>query len=287
MKIIRFTIFNSKNPEDEIDVLFRSIFDLDSWKDKVTPLLLVDPKSDAHRTLLNRIQVAMYYLDYWRSNTIADYDPDFEFALEYFLAADDRYPDRFIRTKKCNCSQRLDLNLNFTYTFDTQSLPEDGRDWRSVTDDMSDADTLLFSCDRYYCPIMLIGVASEESPSNPVLAQKFITSLIDRCLAQQDIIIATTSAFLIADTDRESVFLFSSHGEDCRISNPDFQTFGVRIDDIYRRIFNTEDLSGQPAALMKNLMNSNDRELIKLSLPMFGDSVGKSFLFDRYRMLGR
>jgi hypothetical protein len=310
MKLISLKIEAAERDADLIDMTFFSVFDLVPGDKSFRPTILVSPfdgTADRLRNNINKIFGNLFDLE---CRIKGDDLREWRFELVYFLDATAKYPDRLVRVTKSPIAEvpkpdgvgiidYLSPTYTFEYTLDIE-LPVAGRMWGKA-ESVADQEDLLLPTHEYsghssparvsllfkdLKPNTLMIVDSELDLS-PVAGQGFLTAIkqLGEC-EKYHLLLLTKSPMIIADVDRESVFVISTDPAGAAIAtNPDFQTFGCDPTIILAKIFGIGPMSGRAAAKMLELMRSEDPAKILQSMPLFGDSVEKAYLFDRYRQL--
>lgn len=140
-----------------------------------------------------------------------------------------------------------------------------------------------------------------ESHFNPQWRVKFISKILElptnngirksnSMVTKQDCLLTTHSPFVPSDMKRENVFIFSkdeSNGK-VRVRRPEIETYGTTFDAILEECFGVKPpISEVSHQEIKDLMKSNDANVIRAGMERLGHSVEKVFLADRLRQLAK
>jgi hypothetical protein len=309
MKLISLKIEAADRDTDEIDIELFSVFDLKSGDKSFEPIVFVSPfddSADRLRANINKIFGNLFDLE---CRIAGDDLREWQFELVYFLAAAGKHPDRLVRVKKAPLVEKPEPNgagiidyLTPTYRFGCTKdieLPVAGRRWIEVA--IAGDEDLLLPCHEYsgHSNPARVSLLFEELKPNtllvvdselnllPVAGQRFLKEVeqLGQC-EKYHLLLFTNSPMIIADVDWASVFVLSTDPVGTvTAANPEFQTFGCDPTIILAKIFGIGPMSARAAAKMLELMKSEDPAEILQSMPLFGDSVEKAYLFDRYRQL--
>jgi restriction system-associated AAA family ATPase len=263
-----------------------------------------------------------YTLDYWINDQTRDafrffwgnalnlYSSFHKLAMLNDLALSKKTRDRFRRdTRTRKFASRLpepqDEDKVFRFervTFRKQRTDEEVNDKEVDYVSLSDGEHQLGQLLGTFCmlssPNVLFLLDEPESHFNPQWRVKFISRIRDlhtkdgdrrefSRAAKQDCLLTTHAPFIPSDMYRDKVFIFSKNAEGkLEVDNPDSETFAARFDTIIEKCFDVRPPIGQLARdEIKELMESEDYEEIRVRIQRLGDSVEKAFLADHLRQL--
>lgn len=171
-------------------------------------------------------------------------------------------------------------------------------DYVSLSDGEHQLGQLLGTFCMLSSPNVLFLLDEPESHFNPQWRVKFISRILDLLTkdgdrressraAKQDCLLTTHAPFIPSDMYRDKVFIFSKNAEGkIEVDNPDIETFGATFDTIIENCFNVRPPISQISRdEIKKLMESENKEEIRLRIQRLGNSVEKAFLADHLRQL--
>jgi len=171
-------------------------------------------------------------------------------------------------------------------------------DYVSLSDGEHQLGQILGTFCMLSSPNVLFLLDEPESHFNPLWRVKFISRILDlptkdgdrrnsSKATEQECLLTTHSPFVPSDMQRDKVFIFSKDEEGkIQVQHPNIQTFGTTFDTIIEECFEIRPPISEVARdEIKELMQSDNPEEIKVGMQHLGDSVEKAFLADRLRQL--
>ncbi|MBD2281209.1 MAG: restriction system-associated AAA family ATPase [Dolichospermum sp. DEX189] len=171
-------------------------------------------------------------------------------------------------------------------------------DYVSLSDGEHQLEQILGTFCMLSSPNVLFLLDEPESHFNPLWRVKFISRILDlptkdgdrrnsSKATKQECLLTTHSPFVPSDMQKDKVFIFSKDEEGkIQVQHPNIQTFGTTFDTIIEECFEIRPPISEVARdEIKELMQSDDPEEIKVGMQHLGDSVEKAFLADRLRQL--
>ncbi|MBN3873874.1 restriction system-associated AAA family ATPase [Nostoc sp. JL33] len=171
-------------------------------------------------------------------------------------------------------------------------------DYVSLSDGEHQLGQILGTFCMLSSPNVLFLLDEPESHFNPQWRVNFISRILDlptkngdrresSKATEQECLLTTHSPFVPSDMHRDKVFIFSKDEEGkIQVQNPYIETFGTTFDTIIEECFNVRPpMSQVPLDKIKELMQSENPEDIRVGMQQLGDSVEKAFLADRLRQL--
>jgi restriction system-associated AAA family ATPase len=126
-----------------------------------------------------------------------------------------------------------------------------------------------------------------EAHFNPKWRSQFISMFSKLMKGRQHCTILTSHApFVLSDSRREDVFIFTRTKNTVRIKNPTIETYGTAFDKLLAEAFEVEPpISVKSRDEIQKLQKSDDLENLETKVDGFGDSVEKFFVYQRIEEL--
>lgn len=122
---------------------------------------------------------------------------------------------------------------------------------------------------------------------NYLSAEGLTSQNIPKSVRKHEILLTTHSPYVVSDSDKKDVYLFSKNGEGTNIKNPESQTYGASIGFLNEELFGRDNSISEYSnfdleTIKTSIQNLQDIEDAREKLFDFGESIEK---FDALRFL--